>query len=99
VSKFDWQDPLYFESQLSDEERMLRDQFRSYCQEKLMPRILMANRDEGLLVMSMKPYMFSARMNFYCIRQNRSVLFSLFETAGHFCCSPRSCRSHKQSLE
>jgi glutaryl-CoA dehydrogenase len=43
---FDWQDPLLFESQLTDEERMLRDQFRSYCQEKLMPRILQANRNE-----------------------------------------------------
>jgi len=49
VSKFDWQDPLQFEAQLSDEERMLRDQFKSYCQEKLMPRILLANRNEGLL--------------------------------------------------
>lgn len=48
VSKFDWQDPLQFEMQLSDEECMLRDQFKSYCQEKLMPRILLANRDEGL---------------------------------------------------
>ena len=49
VSKFDWQDPLQFESQLSDEEHILRDQFRSYCQEKLMPRIILANRDEGLV--------------------------------------------------
>jgi len=48
VSKFDWQDPLQFETQLSDEERMLRDQFRNYCQDKLMPRILLANRNEGL---------------------------------------------------
>jgi len=54
LPKFDWEDPLHFESQLSDEERMLRDQFRSYCQEKLMPRILIANRDEGLLVMLIK---------------------------------------------
>lgn len=44
--QFDWRDPLLFESQLSDEERMLRDQFRNYCQEKLMPRILKANREE-----------------------------------------------------
>ena len=26
---------------------MVRDQFRDYCQEKLMPRILMANRHES----------------------------------------------------
>ena len=62
MSKFDWQDPLHFESQLSDEERMLRDQFRNYCQEKLMPRILMANRNEGLWIMLMKPQMFHATM-------------------------------------
>jgi len=50
VSKFDWQDALQFETQLSDEEIILKDQFRNYCQEKLMPRILLANRDEGLCV-------------------------------------------------
>lgn len=50
MSKFDWQDALQFETQLSDEEIILRDQFRNYCQEKLMPRVLLANRDEGLCV-------------------------------------------------
>ncbi|MEO1134977.1 MAG: acyl-CoA dehydrogenase [Pseudomonadota bacterium] len=44
--KFDWQDPLSLESQLSDEERMIRDAARGYAQDKLMPRILMANREE-----------------------------------------------------
>eukprot|EP00058_Branchiostoma_floridae_P017112 XP_002602600.1 hypothetical protein BRAFLDRAFT_281524 [Branchiostoma floridae] len=44
--KFDWLDALNLESQLTEEEIMVRDQFRSYCQEKLMPRILMANRHE-----------------------------------------------------
>ncbi len=34
------------ESQLTEEERMVRDQVRDYCQEKLMPRILEANRHE-----------------------------------------------------
>jgi glutaryl-CoA dehydrogenase len=34
------------ESQLGEEERMVRDQVRDYCQEKLMPRILEANRHE-----------------------------------------------------
>lgn len=46
AAEFNWQDPLLFESQLSDEERMLRDQFHNYCQEKLMPRIIQANRKE-----------------------------------------------------
>lgn len=43
---FDWRDPLLMESQLTEDEIMLRDSFRAYCQEKLMPRIVMANRNE-----------------------------------------------------
>lgn len=43
---FHWDDPLSFESQLSEEERMVRDNARAYCQDKLMPRILEANRHE-----------------------------------------------------
>ncbi|MFT5636777.1 MAG: glutaryl-CoA dehydrogenase, partial [Cognaticolwellia sp.] len=31
---------------MSEEERMIRDSAHQYCQEKLMPRILMANRNE-----------------------------------------------------
>ncbi len=44
--KFDWQDPLLLESQLTDEERMIRDSARGYAQDKLMPRVIMANREE-----------------------------------------------------
>ncbi|MFN8441206.1 MAG: acyl-CoA dehydrogenase [Caldilineaceae bacterium] len=43
---FKWDDPFYLNDQLSDEERMVRDAARGYCQEKLMPRILEANRHE-----------------------------------------------------
>lgn len=43
---FDWQDPLSLETQLSDEERMIRDAARGYAQDKLAPRVLMANREE-----------------------------------------------------
>jgi len=43
---FDWRDPLLLEDELSDEERMVRDTARDYCQEKLQPRILEANRNE-----------------------------------------------------
>jgi glutaryl-CoA dehydrogenase len=43
---FNWQDPLLLESLLSEEERMIRDTAHQYCQEKLMPRILEANRNE-----------------------------------------------------
>jgi glutaryl-CoA dehydrogenase len=43
---FQWEDALLFEEQLSDEERMVRDSARAYCQDKLMPRVLMAHRQE-----------------------------------------------------
>jgi hypothetical protein len=44
--RFDWKDPLALECRLTDEELMVRDQVRQYCEEKLSPRILMANRQE-----------------------------------------------------
>ena len=47
-TKFNYKDALNLESLLTDEEIMVRDQFHDYCQEKLMPRILMANRNEGI---------------------------------------------------
>ncbi len=43
---FKWGDPFLFNDQLTDEERMIRDTARKYCQDKLMPRILEANRNE-----------------------------------------------------
>ena len=45
-AEFKWEDPLLLEDELSEDERMVRDSARQYCQEKLMPRILMANRHE-----------------------------------------------------
>ena len=45
-ARFVWEDPLLLEEQLSEEERMVRDAARDYCQDKLMPRILEANRHE-----------------------------------------------------
>jgi glutaryl-CoA dehydrogenase len=42
---FDWQDPMQLESLLTAEERMVRDTCRAYCQDRLMPRILTANRE------------------------------------------------------
>ena len=44
---FKWDDALLLENQLSDEERMIRDAAHTYCQEKLLPRVLMANRHES----------------------------------------------------
>lgn len=43
---FQWEDALNLNSLLTEEEIMLRDSFRSYCQEKLMPRVVNANRNE-----------------------------------------------------
>jgi glutaryl-CoA dehydrogenase len=43
---FNWEDPLDFESELSEEERMVRDTARAYAQDKLFPRVLTAFREE-----------------------------------------------------
>ncbi|CAK9814721.1 Glutaryl-CoA dehydrogenase, mitochondrial [Anthophora plagiata] len=45
-STFNWQDPFDLESQLTEDEILMRDQFRSYCKEKLLPRVVEANRNE-----------------------------------------------------
>lgn len=46
MKPFHWEDPLLLEEALTEEERMVRDAAREYCQSKLMPRILEANRHE-----------------------------------------------------
>ena len=43
---FDWQDPFQLMAQLGDEERLVRDTAAEYCQARLMPRVLEANRHE-----------------------------------------------------
>lgn len=43
---FDWADPFLLDSQLTETERMVRDTARAYCQEKLMPRVQNAFRNE-----------------------------------------------------
>ncbi len=43
---FRWDDPLLLEDQLSEEERMVRDTARAYCQDRLQPRVLEAFRHE-----------------------------------------------------
>ncbi|HKP27292.1 MAG TPA: acyl-CoA dehydrogenase [Dongiaceae bacterium] len=45
-AEFHWEDPLLLEDQLTEEERMVRDTARDYAQDKLMPRVLEANRHE-----------------------------------------------------
>ncbi|MBI4984463.1 MAG: acyl-CoA dehydrogenase family protein, partial [Rhodocyclales bacterium] len=43
---FNWEDPLFLDSQLTEDERMVRDTALAYSQEKLMPRIQNAFRNE-----------------------------------------------------
>ncbi|XP_038209915.1 glutaryl-CoA dehydrogenase, mitochondrial [Zerene cesonia] len=43
---FNWEDPLNLESQLLDDEKAVRDSVKSYCNEKLLPRVIEANRQE-----------------------------------------------------
>ena len=45
-ARFAWEDPFRLDDQLVDDERRIRDLARDYAQEKLMPRILEANRHE-----------------------------------------------------
>ena len=43
---FQWDDPLLLEDLLTDDERMVRDTAQAYCRDKLMPRVIEANRHE-----------------------------------------------------
>ncbi len=46
TSPFQWQDPLKLDGVLTEDERAVQDAAYSYCQDKLMPRVLMGNRHE-----------------------------------------------------
>jgi glutaryl-CoA dehydrogenase len=45
-ARFKWDDPLLLDSQLSEEERLVRDAAARYAQDKLAPRVLEAFRHE-----------------------------------------------------
>jgi glutaryl-CoA dehydrogenase len=45
-AEFVWEDPLLLEQQLTQDERMVREAARAYCQDKLAPRVLEAFRHE-----------------------------------------------------
>ncbi len=47
ATKFSWDDPFFFDSQLDDDERAVRDAAAAYCQERLQTRVLMAARHES----------------------------------------------------
>ena len=69
VPKFDYTDALNVDGLLTEEEKMMRDSFREYCQDKLMPRIVQANRNEGMqLVVSLSGgvlYVYIIIYNYY----------------------------------
>ncbi|MEQ1790429.1 MAG: acyl-CoA dehydrogenase [Rickettsiales bacterium] len=44
--KFNYEDPFLFSEQLTDDERLVQDSTRSYARDKLLPRIIEANRHE-----------------------------------------------------
>lgn len=44
---FNWSDPLNWQNALTDEEKMIQESAHQYAQEKLMPRVLEANRNEN----------------------------------------------------
>ncbi|RME36036.1 MAG: acyl-CoA dehydrogenase [Gammaproteobacteria bacterium] len=44
--RFDWQDPLLLEQELSEEERMVSQTARQYAQDRLLPRVTEAFRNE-----------------------------------------------------
>ncbi|HXT03417.1 MAG TPA: acyl-CoA dehydrogenase family protein, partial [Casimicrobiaceae bacterium] len=76
---FQWDDPLLLDEQLTAEERMVRDAARAYAQDKLMPRVRDAFRNEtsepaifaemgalGLLGSTLPPEYGGAGLNYVC---------------------------------
>ena len=76
---FQWDDPLLLDEQLTAEERMVRDTARAYAQDKLMPRVRDAFRNEtsepaifaemgalGLLGSTLPPECGGAGLNYVC---------------------------------
>ena len=55
-ASYNWQDPMLLNEQLTEEERMIRDTAHDYCQHKLQPRVLTANRNESFDVDIMKEF-------------------------------------------
>ena len=45
-AEFQWMDPLLIHDLLTDDERLIQDTAARYCQDRLQPRILEANRQE-----------------------------------------------------
>ena len=78
-ASFHWDDPLLLDQQLTDDERAVRDAAQAYCQEKLLPRVTEAFRNEqtdlaifremgalGLLGSTIPEQYGGAGMNYVC---------------------------------
>jgi glutaryl-CoA dehydrogenase len=46
LARFSWSDPFQIDSQLTDDERQVRNAAHAYCQEQLLPRVQLAFRNE-----------------------------------------------------
>lgn len=46
ATAFNWEDPLNLESQLTEDERMIRDAAHGVAQDQLQPRVIDAYREE-----------------------------------------------------
>jgi len=46
VKSMQWEDPFLLDAQLSEDEKLIRDSARAYCQDKLQPRVISAFREE-----------------------------------------------------
>ncbi|MFC3854181.1 acyl-CoA dehydrogenase [Salinispirillum marinum] len=46
MAGFQWDDALLLDQQLTEDERLIRDAARAYCQDKLQPRVMSAAREE-----------------------------------------------------
>ena len=53
---FQWDDPFDLDTQLSEEERLVRDSAREFCQNALMPGVVQANRTEAFDPEMMKQF-------------------------------------------
>ena len=48
MANFQWDDPFHLDEQLTEDERMIRDAARSYCRDKLAPRVQSMFRNESV---------------------------------------------------
>ena len=46
IATLRWEDPLLLDDQLTEEERAVRDMAHAYAQDKLLPRVIEAFREE-----------------------------------------------------